>query len=73
MYLHRDGLDSSLMKATRFATYVWKRLDSFAIDGYLQLLRQNLVQLNRYGSSRQFQSADVSYLEESQAGPANEE
>ena len=43
------------------------------IDGYLQLLRQNLVQLHRYGSSRQFQSGDGSYLQGSQAGLANEE
>ena len=30
-YLHCEGLESSLMIATRLATYVWKRLDSFAM------------------------------------------
>ena len=29
IYLHCEGLQSSLMKATPLATKVWKRLDSF--------------------------------------------
>ena len=56
------------MKTLRLIRYV--SYDSHAIcpkgnfiDGYLQLLRQNLVQLNWDGSSRQFQSGDGSYLQ----------